>query len=92
MEKPTYTREQLQMLPAVVAKRQLDEKIKYAVSFIEASVVTEAKKGISSYVWVPPNPPADTVMEEMCNQLRKIFVTDVDISYADGKITVNWAT
>ena len=93
MERPTYTREQLQQLPAVVAKRQLEDNIKRTVSSIEANVVSEAKKGILKYIWHNQhNPQPDPVMDEICAQLRKTFKEDVDISHEKGNVIVDWST
>ena len=92
MERPTYTREDLQKLPAVVAKRQLDENIKRSVSFIEANIVSEAKKGCSVYLWknYHPHPPPE-VVAEIISQLRVTFKDDIDILYNDGTMTIDWS-
>ena len=93
MERPTYTREQLQQLPAVVAKRQLDDNIKRSVSFIEANIVSEAKKGSTVYVWknYQPYPPPE-VVAEIISQLRVTFKDDIDILYHEGSMTIDWST
>ena len=93
MERPTYTRKQLQDLPTVVAKRQLDEQIKRTVSFIEVNIVTEAKKGSFAYVWrnQTPYPPLE-VVTEIIAQLRMTFNDDINISYIDGIMDIDWST
>ena len=95
MERPTYTREQLQKLPAVVAKRQLDNLIKQTVSYIEGNIIAEAKKSCTKWVWHNQYPqtiqPGD-VMDEIVSQLRVTFKDDIDITYKDGNMTIDWST
>ena len=89
MEKPTYTREQLQQLPAVVAKRQLDENIKRAVNYIESCVVTEAKKGNTSHTYTVMTPPE--IADEIIRQLRVTLKDDITITYNKSEtITIEW--
>ena len=89
MEKPTYTREQLKNLPAVVAKRRLDEDIKRAVNFITDNVIHEAKRGNTTYKHEIPTPP--DIAEEIIKQLHNTFLSDVTMTHVDGYIVVVWS-
>ena len=88
MERPTYTREQLQQLPAVVAARKLEEDLKRIANIITTNVVVEAKNGNTSYEATYNLSSQNS--QRVIALMREILKDDIIIEYIEAKFVVDW--